>query len=172
VLRHPSTPSQTPRSTAAIMAHIDLAQGTGRLRLRDGAGYLNIQQLPWTVDRTHDRQCLASSNPSKWTVDRGPYSRQTMSSLLQPKNRQVRVVYRCSNLLENRHFSPLLGMLGVPSRRQSGLGMSLQQQEIGPEGCPPRRPRNPFAEVPENCNIGMSLRCRKPLPRNTLTRAK
>src|ERR1051326_2594447 len=64
------------------MAHIDLAQGTGGLRppLRDGQGSLDIQQLPWTVDRgsrqvgtslrsavdrTHSRQCLASSTPTK-----------------------------------------------------------------------------------------------------------
>jgi hypothetical protein len=31
--------------------------------------------------------------------------------------------------------------------------MSLQQHEIGLETCPPRRPRNPVALVPENCNI-------------------
>jgi hypothetical protein len=31
--------------------------------------------------------------------------------------------------------------------------MSLQQHEIGLEACPPRRPRNPIAGVPENCNI-------------------
>ena len=30
----------------------------------------------------------------------------------------------------------------MPSRRPCSLGMSLQQQEIGPEARPPRRPRN------------------------------
>src|SRR5436305_1930164 len=35
--------------------------------------------------------------------------------------------------------------------------MSLQQHEIGPEACPPRRPRNPVAGVPENCNIEFGL---------------
>jgi hypothetical protein len=35
--------------------------------------------------------------------------------------------------------------------------MSLQQQEIGLEACPPRRPRNPVAGVPENCNIEFGL---------------
>jgi hypothetical protein len=62
----------------------------------------------------------------------------------------------CTNArisLENRHFSPLLGTLGVPSR----LSMSLQQHEIGLEACPPRRPRNPVAGVPENCKIEFGL---------------
>jgi hypothetical protein len=45
----------------------------------------------------------------------------------------------------------------VPSRRQSRLSMSLQQQEIGPEARPPRRPRNPVAGVPENCKIEFGL---------------
>jgi hypothetical protein len=35
--------------------------------------------------------------------------------------------------------------------------MSLQQQEIGIEACPSRRPRNPVAGVPENCNIEFGL---------------
>src|SRR6516162_3686593 len=35
--------------------------------------------------------------------------------------------------------------------------MSLQQQEIGLEACPPRRPGNPVAGVPENCNIEFGL---------------
>ena len=35
--------------------------------------------------------------------------------------------------------------------------MSLQQYEIGLEGCPPRRPRNPVAGVSENCNIEFGL---------------
>ena len=35
--------------------------------------------------------------------------------------------------------------------------MSLQQQEIGLEAGPPRRPRNPVAGVPENCNIEFGL---------------
>ena len=35
--------------------------------------------------------------------------------------------------------------------------MSLQQHEIGLEACPPRRPRNPVAGVPENCNIEFGL---------------
>jgi hypothetical protein len=60
-------------------------------------------------------------------------------------------------LLENRHFLQLLGTLGAPSSRQSRLSMSLQQHEIGLEACPPRRPRNPVAGVPENCNIESGL---------------
>ena len=35
--------------------------------------------------------------------------------------------------------------------------MSLQQYEIGLEACPPRRPRNPVAGVPEDCNIEFGL---------------
>src|SRR5438270_11681131 len=35
--------------------------------------------------------------------------------------------------------------------------MSLQQQEIGLEAGPPRRPRNPVAGVPENCKIEFGL---------------
>ena len=35
--------------------------------------------------------------------------------------------------------------------------MSLQQHEIGLEAWPPRRPRNPVAGVPENCNIEFGL---------------
>src|SRR5436305_12774982 len=68
--------------------------------------------------------------------------------------------HRCTNariLLENRHFLQLLGTLGAPSRRQFRLIMSLQQQDIGLEACPPRRPRNPVAGVPENCKIEFGL---------------
>ena len=35
--------------------------------------------------------------------------------------------------------------------------MSLQQHEIGLEACPPRRPGNPVAGVPENCNLEFGL---------------
>src|SRR4051794_32243773 len=35
--------------------------------------------------------------------------------------------------------------------------MSLQQQEIGLKAGPPRRPRDPVAGVPENCNIAFGL---------------
>jgi hypothetical protein len=51
----------------------------------------------------------------------------------------------------------LLGTLGTASRRQSRLSISLQQQEIGLEAGPPRRPGNPVAAVPENCNIAFGL---------------
>src|SRR3954447_23031663 len=68
--------------------------------------------------------------------------------------------HECTNArisLENRHFLQLLRTLGAPSSRQSRLSMSLQQHEIGPEACPPRRPPNPVAGVPENCNIEFGL---------------
>src|SRR4051812_46107356 len=68
--------------------------------------------------------------------------------------------HQCTNariLLENRHFLQLLGTLDVPSRRQSRLSISLQQHEIGLEACPPRRPGNPVAGVPENCKIEFGL---------------
>jgi hypothetical protein len=108
-------------------------------------------------------------------------------ALLQPENRQVRVVYKRSN---SAGKPPVLATFGDPrrafqvgiqgkaspnpfgtsnSRRnhwtyvencqctylfgeslQSRLSMSLQQQEIGPEACPPRRPRKPVAGMPEN----------------------
>jgi hypothetical protein len=84
-------------------------------------------------------------------------SQQTMSCELQPENRQVRLVYRRSNFAGNRHFSPLLGTLGAPSRWQSSLGISLQQHEIGPEACPPGRPRYPVAGVPEYRDIEFRL---------------
>jgi hypothetical protein len=45
----------------------------------------------------------------------------------------------------------------VPYRRQSKLSMSLQQHEIGLKTCPPRRPRNPIAGVPEICNLEFGL---------------
>ena len=80
-------------------------------------------------------------------------SQQTMSRELQPKNRQVSQCTNARISLENRHFLQLLGTLGAPSRRQSRLSMSLQQHEIGLEACPPRRPRNPVAGVPENCKM-------------------
>jgi hypothetical protein len=35
--------------------------------------------------------------------------------------------------------------------------MSLQKHEIGLEACPPSRPGNPVAGVPENCNIEFGL---------------
>jgi hypothetical protein len=60
----------------------------------------------------------------------------------------------CWKTAISRHF---LGTLGTPSKWQSSLGMSLQQHEIGPEACPPRRPRNPVAGVPENCHFEFRL---------------
>src|SRR4051794_7517709 len=92
-------------------------------------------------------------------LDRWRSSQQTMSRALQPNPRTDRSD-ECTNArisLENRHFLQLLGTLGTPSSRQSGLSISLQQYEIGLEACPPRRPRNPVAGVPENCNIEFGL---------------
>jgi hypothetical protein len=112
----------------------------------DGSGLRFAQ--PWTVDRAHDRQWLASSNPRTARSD------------------------QCTNArisLENRNSLQLLGTLGAPSRRQSRLSMSLQQHEIGLEACPPRRPRNLVAGVPENCNIEFRL-CFTSYARNSLHR--
>ena len=95
-----------------------------------------VNQLTLILAATHNRQ----------RVSRLP-SKNAMS-------------HQCTNariLLENRHFLQLLGTLGAPSSRQSRLSMSLQQHEIGLEACPPRRPRNPVAGVPENCNIEFGL---------------
>src|SRR5690242_1424068 len=71
-------------------------------------------------------------------------SQKTMSRELHT-NRKIARSDWCTDAripLENRHFSPLLGTLGAPSRCQFSLSMSLRQQEIGPEARPPRRPRN------------------------------
>ena len=143
------------------MAHIDLAEGTGEPRppLRDGSGSLNIPHTaatlpsPWT-DSQRDNAAPMKDEGRKMKAED---SQQTMSRELQPKNRQVSVVYKCSNFAGKPPFLQLLGTLGAPSRRQSRLSMSLQQQEIGLEACPPRRPRNPVAGVPENCNIEFRL---------------
>ena len=59
--------------------------------------------------------------------------------------------------LENRHFSPLLGTLGVPSRRQSKLSMSLQQHEIGPGACPSSLPGNLVAQASGKRHIEFRL---------------
>src|SRR5438270_9110726 len=86
--------------------------------------------------KAHNRQWLASCNP------------RTARSA------------QCTNariLLENRHFLQLLETLGAPSSRPSMLSISLQQQEIGLEARPPRRPGNPVAGVPENCKIAFGL---------------
>ncbi len=84
-------------------------------------------------------------------------SQQTMSRGSNPGTARSAQCTNARILLENRHFVQLLGTLGAPSRRQSRLSMSLQQHEIGLEACPPRRPRNPVAGVPENCNIEFGL---------------
>jgi hypothetical protein len=42
-------------------------------------------------------------------VDRGPCSQQTMSREFQPKNRQVRVVYRCWNFAGKPPFLATFG---------------------------------------------------------------
>src|SRR6476620_10224664 len=107
--------------------------------------------------KAHNRQWLASTTPTKDEGRRmeAENSQERISRELH-SNRKIAMSDWCTNArisLENRHFSPLLGTLGAPSRWQSSLSMSLQQQEIGPEACPPRRPGNPVAGVPENCNI-------------------
>jgi hypothetical protein len=64
------------------------------------------------------------------------HSRQSLSRS-KPKNRQVRLVYRCWNFAGKSHFVSLWRTLRVPSRRPRSRGMSLQQQKIGPEARPP-----------------------------------
>jgi hypothetical protein len=76
-------PGQSPRSTATIMAHIDVAAGAGEPRppLRDGSGYLNIQQLPWTVDR-EPWTVLTSDNVSRAPLqESGPWTVLTTSNV-------------------------------------------------------------------------------------------
>ena len=85
-------------------------------------------------------------------------SQKTISRELHSKPRTAKL-HQCTDArisLENRHFSPLLGTLGLPSRRQSGLGMSLQQHEIGPGACPSRLPGNLVA-ASENRHIEFRL---------------
>jgi hypothetical protein len=103
-----------PRSTALAMAHIDLAEGTGGPRppLGDGSGYLNIQQLPWTVERglwTAAKLAKIHDHENLITVDRGTCSQQAMSRELQPKNRQDRLVYKRSNFAGKPPFSATFG---------------------------------------------------------------
>ena len=110
--------------------------------------------------KAHNRQWLASTTSTRDEGRRmkAEDSQQTMSRELQPKNRQVRLVYKCSNSAGKPPFlCNFWGRSARPSRRQSRLSMSLQQHEIGLEACPPRRPRNPVAAVPENCNIEFGL---------------
>ena len=120
-----------------------------------GQGTLNIPHTAGSIALS----CNATAAPMKDEGRRmkAEDSQQTMSRELQPKNRQVRLVYKRSNFAGKPPFLQLLGTLGAPSRRQSRLSMSLQQHEIGLEACPPRRPRNPVAAVPENCNIEFGL---------------
>jgi hypothetical protein len=78
------------------MAHLDLAEGAGGPRPPFGFGsaYLNIQQSPWSVER------------GAWTVlttdnvSRAPF---------QPKNRQVRLVYKCWKFAGKVSFSLTFG---------------------------------------------------------------
>src|SRR5689334_2551309 len=86
--------------------------------------------------------------------------RLTTDKWLASSNQRTVKSDQCTNakiLLENCNSLQLSGTLGAPPRRQSKLSMSLQQHEIGPGACPPRRPRNPVAGVPENCNIEFRL---------------
>src|SRR6059058_2008536 len=95
-----------------------------------------VRQLALIPVEAHNRQCLATSNPKSARSD------------------------ECTNAriaLENRHFSPFLGTLGAPSKWQSSLSMSLQQHEIGPEACPPGRPRNLVAAASENRHLAFRL---------------
>src|SRR3954452_19276426 len=86
-------------------------------------------------------------------------SQQTMSRGLQPNPKTARSD-ECTNArisLENRHFSPLLGALGAPSKWQSSLSMSLQHHEIGPGACPSSLPGTLVAEASENRHIEFRL---------------
>jgi hypothetical protein len=84
---------------------------------------------------------------------KGEDLQETIARALQPKYRRLDWCTNAQILLENGNFLQLLDTLGAPSSRQARLSMSLQQHEIGLEACPPRRPGNPVAGVPENCNL-------------------
>jgi hypothetical protein len=74
-------------------------------------------------------------------------SQQTMSRELHSNPKTARLD-ECTNAgisLGKCHFVPLSRTLGVPCRRPCSLGISLQQQEIGSEARPPRRPRSRVA---------------------------
>jgi hypothetical protein len=53
---------QTPRSKAAIIAHIELAEGTGEPRppLRDGLASLNIQHTARSITLSSQRDCRSN----------------------------------------------------------------------------------------------------------------
>src|SRR5436305_767796 len=107
--------------------------------------------------KAHNRQWPASTTPTKDEGRRmkAENSQERISRELH-SNRKIAMSDWCTNArisLENRHFSPLLRTLGAPSRWQSSLSMSLQQQEIGLEACPLRRPRNRVAAASENRHI-------------------
>jgi hypothetical protein len=91
-------------------------------------------------------------------------SQQTMSRELHSNPTTTRSD-KCTDAritLGKRHFSPLLGTLGMSSRRQAGLGKSLQQHEIGLGACPSSLPgdlvarasgKRHVAGMPENCKF-------------------
>ena len=106
------------------MAHIDLAEGTGEPRppLRDGSGSLNIPhtaRLPRqffeqssprsTTMKPHGTPLVAGVGCQSTHLDPCTSSPQTMCRALQPKNRQVSLVYRCWNFAVKVSLSPTLG---------------------------------------------------------------
>ena len=131
MLRHPSTPGFRPRSRALDMAHIDLAAGTGGphppgwVRVPEHPAHRGLHR-PELATRL-PRQILEQSSPRSTTMkpDGKPLvagvgcqstyldpcrsSQQTMSRELQPKNRQVRLVYRRWNFAGKVPFGATFG---------------------------------------------------------------
>jgi hypothetical protein len=89
------------RSRALHMAHLDLAQGPGEPRrpLRDGSGSLNIPHSAGSIARMKDEGRKMKAEDSQ----------QTISRELQPKNRQVNVVYKRSNFAGKPPFLATFG---------------------------------------------------------------
>ena len=131
MLRHPSTAGQIARSSAAHMAHRCVGEATGPPRhpgwatIRDHPPQRGLHR-PELATRL-PRQILEQSSPRSTTMkpngkplvagvgcqsthlDPCRSSQQTMSRQLQPKNRQVRLVYRCWNFAVKVPFSATFG---------------------------------------------------------------
>src|SRR5437764_4800298 len=104
------------------MAHVDLAQGPSEPRppLCDGSRSLNIPHTTGSIAWMKDEGGRMKDE------GKAEDSQQTMSRELQPKNRQVRLVYKCWNCAGKPPFLATFGTLGAPSKWQSSLSMSLR----------------------------------------------
>ena len=146
------------------MAHIDVAEGTGSprrprwIRIREYPAHRGLHHPEFATRRP--RQILQQSSRRSTTmkrngkplvagvgcqsthVDLRRSSQQTKFRAIQPKNRQVSLVYRCWNFAVRVPFRLTFADPRRAFQAAILIHMSLQQHEIGPEARPPRRPRN------------------------------